>query len=217
MSENPLNKDSVKLLPLLLEAFSMKQEDINLIEADILKQAKSAWLDAISLEASLWGCPSAVPNSPRLGDLDFINNLAETDAISIANTFNVDLERRLIQLYNARPRGNRYYYLEELEIWSAARYVWKSKQIAINTEQEVQWYGRDRFRQMNGLRGGLYFYGGNPRFVSETCQRRNRATLEGKTNEEYIQKEQYRPHGNCPHLWLPLNPTQQDCTKIWVG
>jgi hypothetical protein len=148
--------------------------------------------------------------------LQYIRELSQTDANSIANTWARDIERQLDKLYTANPRGNRHYYARNMEAWAAQRDTWKSTQIARFTHQSTEFYTSDRFRQQNGLRGQGYIYVGGlvPRSSAGCIER----TAAGVVDEAYVQTHPTPNHPNCPHTWEAVDPVAvDDCSAIWMG
>lgn len=211
MTSNPAS--TVKLLPRLIRAFRMNASDTAQLEAQLLAAMKRAWVTVMTEQARALGCNS-IGNAPRLGDLAELKRLAQLDAQSITDTWNKDVARELTRLFNARPRGNRYYYLENMEAWSTARDVWKSAQIALMTEKNARAYAKERFFVMNDFQNAQYVYGNPVRVVSDTCQRRRAA---GLVTFEYVRRNPTPAHPNCEHEWELVTVARRNCGNVWVG
>lgn len=213
MTDRPAISENVRLLPRLIAAFQMKASDAQALEVDLLDLMKQTWVSTLSEQARQFGCLKPA-NPPRLNDLSELRAFAAEDAKSITQTWNRDVERQLLKLFYARPRGNRYYYLEEMEKWSTARDAWKSPQIATQTEQRVRFYAQERFWDENDLKNGRFIYGKPDRVVSDECKRRRAA---GVVTWEYVKAHPAPAHVNCPHPWVRLTDVRLDCNEMWVG
>jgi hypothetical protein len=201
-----------QLLQTIALLYRMESADVTSLTDDLLERRKADWITAISEESNRHGCTRR-GEAPRLQDLAELRDLSEQDAKSIAQTWNRDLERQLTKLYNANPRGNRFYYFSNLERWAGERDRWKLPQIAIQTAQTTRAYAQNRFREVNGLRGGKYIFSGPPP-VCEICVNE---FAQGVVSEQYVQRHPCPRHIGCPHEWQALRPDRLNCNDIWVG
>lgn len=206
----PLETQLLKTIALL---YKWQASEVNDLAAELLERRISIWRDALRVRAQEHGCAKA-PNPPRKQDLTELKAMSNEDAKSIATTWNRDVEREIVRLFNANPRGNRNYYYSNLERWAAQRGAWKNLQIGLYTEQSTVHYANSRFYDMNGLRGSMRFLYSGPPPVSEECQRRFAA---GLVTQEYVDKHPEPAHPNCPHTWTPTTRPQIPCDEIWVG
>jgi hypothetical protein len=190
----------------------MGNADTSALTDTLLERRKADWITVLSEEALRHGCAQR-GQAPRLQDLDELRAMSNEDAQSIANTWNRDLERELQRLFDSNPRGNRNYYYSNLERWAAERDRWKLPQIAIQTAQTTRWYAQNRFRQVNGLRGGKYIFTG-PTPVCVVCVGE---FAQGVVTEQYIQRHPCPRHIGCPHSWTLLRPERVNCDELWLG
>lgn len=203
---------STRLLQTIALLYRMESADIVTLTDQLLERRKADWITALSEEARRHDCNQR-GQAPRLEDLKELRAMSAEDAQSIANTWNGDLERQLVKLFEANPRGNRNYYFSNLERWAAERDRWKLPQIAIQTAQTTRWYAQNRFRVMNGLRGGRYIFTG-PAPVCKICVRE---FSQGVVTEQYIQRRPCPRHVGCPHSWTLVRPQKLRCDRLWVG
>lgn len=202
-----------QLLSVISLLYHWQPEEIASLAADLLERRQSIWIQVLRVRAQEHGC-TKVPTAARREDLAELRRMSNDDARSIGNTWERDVDKEVQRLYNANPRGNRSYYISNLERWAASRGAWKNLQIGLYTEQSTAAYANDRFRQMNGLRGQRYIYVGAPP-VSDNCVRRYAA---GAVDEAYVQRNPTPNHPNCGHRWAVINPIQvDDCAELWLG
>lgn len=202
-----------RLLQVLLLLYRATPEETRQLENDLLLQRRRIFRRTLGEEARKLGCSrSALPQSPRGEDFQYLKAISRLDARSIHNTWNQWVERRLEELYTANPRGNRQYYLRNMERLTAERAIWKDKQIALNTELTAREYARQRFFQMN-LSGNRYRLTGPPP-VCEVCARQFAA---GVVDYAHVQRNPAPLHINCPHQWTPITPGTVNCADLWMG
>lgn len=201
------------LLQVIGLLYHWQPDEIQSLAADLLERRQSIWIQVLRVRAQEHGC-NKVPISARREDLAELRRMSNEDARSIGATWNSDVDREVQRLFNSNPRGNRQYYISNLERYAARRGAWKNLQIGLYTEQSTAFYTNNRFRQMNGLRGQRYIYVGPPP-VGEECIRRFAA---GVVDEGYVQTHQTPAHPNCPHRYASVNPIQvDDCEELWLG
>ena len=213
---NPLEQPNVILLPRLVDFFAYKQADIDNLANELYTQAVTGWKAQMILNAYQVGCSGANVNPPSGGDESYLRGVTRRDAESIAQTWNRDIQRQLIALFNARPRGNRYYYLEEMEKWTAARDGWKSIQIGIQTDQKAASYAQRRFLEENNLTNVKMKYAGPPP-VSDICKER---TAAGIVDQAYALANPAPGHpGPCIHRYQIVagGALGADCATLWLG
>lgn len=197
----------------LLLLYKMQPEEIAALSDELLAQRKDVWKKTLARRARDYGCPNASPNDPRKGDLTELKSMSDEDAKSIAATWERDLEREIDRLFAANPRGNRNYYIKNLETWARDREQWKGVQIGNVTERSTAFYAETRFRQENDISADRYIYQGPPP-VSENCVRRTGA---GIVDFNYVRRNPVPNHPNCPHEWVLVTTQRLLCTTIWVG
>ena len=200
-----------RLLQTLALLYKMQPADVTTLSDDLYARRQIEWMTAMSAEARRHGC-SQLGQPPQRQDAAELRRMADDDATSIANTWNKDLERQLIKLFEANPRGNRNYYFSNLERWASERDRWKLPQIALQTAQTTRFYAQQRFRTENGVRGRFIFTGPPP--VCKICVRE---FAQGVVSERYVLNHPCPRHVGCPHEWEQLRPERLACDAIWLG
>ena len=190
-----------ELLETLSLLYEMNESEVDGLANDILSIRTKAWQRGIEAEARKFGYTGNIP-PPRGSNLADLRKQSLTDARSIRNTLNQELRRRIEQLFNANPRGNRNYYNKHIGDWLARRDPYKANQIALNSEQTARTLAREFFRKINGLKGTFIYDGPAP--VGKICIERFAL---GEVEENYIDANQTPAHPNCPHWWTELAPT----------
>lgn len=202
-----------RLLRIMSLFYRLSDDDVDGLERRLLEQMKRAWLETLREEARRYGYTGAV-HPPRREDLAWLRAEARADAHSIARTWERDVERQLGRLYAANPRGNRYYYAKRMEEWAAARAVWKDRQIAVTTESKARAYARQRFAEMNALRGDRYVMDGPPP-VCAVCVGYFAA---GVVDQRFVDRHPLPAHVGCPHQWRALQTVPAPAPgELWVG
>lgn len=199
----------VRIITLL---YSMQSDDINLLADRLLQQRATEWKAAVSQELRRYGC-SQTGQFPVGSDALELFRMSETDAASIANTYNRELRNQVQRLYNANPRGNRNYYTSNLEKWAARREIFKGQQIALNTAGTTRNMAQTRFRTMNNIEGKFLFSGAPP-----VCIRCMRLKAMGLVSIDVVRANPTPIHLNCPHEFVPARVRGGiDCATAWTG
>jgi len=203
-----------KLLRVLGLLYRMQPTEVDDLARELLEARKRAWQAAIASEARKDGYTGPV-NPPRREDLRYLRDLCRQDAQSIAATWNRDVERQLQKLYDANRRGNRHYYYKHMEAWAAKRATWKSRQIAVTTEFSTWAYARERYYEMNGMRGGRYVFDGPPPVCGDCVE----LFAAGVVDQAFIRKHPAPVHIGCPHLWAAVRTPglAPRLSELWVG
>lgn len=188
--------------------------DISQLEQTLLATRLDVWRDAITSELHAVGARGRSARSARGRDLRYLERISREDAESIAQTWNDWVIRRIDELYDANPRGNRYYYTKNLEGLARQRDSHHQRVIALNTDSTTRQYARQRFIEENDLSESFYEYAGaSP--VSDECKERFAA---GTVDYNYIKAHPVPAHPRCPHEWqfagtnATVNPA-----KLWAG
>lgn len=199
------------LLKVMALLYKMQPEEVKALSAELLKQRKQVWRQTLIDEARAYNCQKT-PRPPSGRDLTELKAMSDEDAKSIANTWARDVERQLQKLYNENPKGNRNYYIRNMEAWADRRAGWKNPSIALNTETGTREYTKSRFREMN-LNRPLFVFSG-PAPTCEVCVREFAA---GIVDENYVRRHPCPRHINCPHTWQVVNRQFIPCASMWVG
>ncbi len=209
-----MSTQDTRLLRVLKLLYHQHEADQQALADTLLEQRKAAWQTALRDEARALG-HTGPAQPPRREDLAELRRMSQEDARSIVNTWNRDVDRQLERLYDRNYRGNRYYYRKRMEEWAVQRDVWKARQIADYTEYSTINYAQQRFRAMNGLRGGEYVLDGPPPVCGD-CR-----DLYGRGVVDQVVVDQYPMplHVSCRHTWrlLPWGVTGPPLAELWVG
>lgn len=199
------------LLRVIALLYKMQAEEVEKLSADLLKQRKQVWRQTLLDEARTYNCNKS-PRAPSGRDLAELKAMSDEDAKSIANTWARDVERQLQKLFKTNPRGNRNYYISNMEAWADKRASWKNPSIALNTETGTREYTKGRFREMNLSKPMFVFTGPAP-----TCKICVREFAAGIVDENYVRSHPCPRHINCPHTWKVVNRQFIACPDMWLG
>jgi len=193
-------------------AYEMRADETAVLAREIERQRAAAWVDAIRTEARRLGSKANIP-LPRGESLDLIRRQSITDARSITNTYNRDLEREIVRLYGANPRGNRNYYISNIERWHAERAAWKNRQIALMNDKSARQWAVQAFIEQNNVRTQYRFAGPAP--VCDDCAEMFAA---GKVDQAFVDASPAPLHPNCPHAWATVGAKAGvPVNQLWVG
>lgn len=201
-----------KLQRVMRLAYTMRKDEEAVLAREIYAQREAAWIDEMRQQAAQVGVRARIP-SPRGEYADLMRRESITDAHSIRNTFNRDLEREIERLYTANPRGNRYYYMRGIERWQAERAQWKQRQIALVNDKTARHWAQQAFVEENLITGTYRFIGPAP--VCDDCAAQFAA---GVVTQDYVDQNPTPLHPNCPHGWK-LSGAQVGVPigQLWVG
>lgn len=197
----------------LLLLYEWQDEEIEDFARDLLDRRVGIWHDELRALAFQYGCQNPTVRGPRGKYREKLRRDSRREARGIARTWSRHLRNEIERLFNRNPRGNRQYYISNLERWAERRMAWKNLQIGLATEQNTAWYAQQSFRQENNVRDERFIYIG-PAPVGPVCIRR---FGEGIVDREYIEREPTPAHPNCPHRWQVVNPEQIGCQGMWLG
>jgi len=193
-------------------AYEMRADETAVLAREIERQRVASWVDAIRSEARKVGYKGTIP-LPGGQELDLIRRQSITDARSITDTYNRDLERAIVKLYNENPRGNRYYYMRGVERWHDERAAWKNKQIALMNDKSARQWAVQAFIEQNNVRTQYRFAGPAP--VCDDCAEMFAA---GKVDQAFVDASPAPLHPNCPHTWATVAPKLGvPISRLWVG
>lgn len=198
------------LIRAIVDTYSMQESDIQALLDQIARQTTIVYRQTIQSSLTLYGCQKIV-TGPDQKAQEWIDAKALKDAKGIATTYQNDLENKVIALYRANPRGNRFYYSSNLNTWIAKRGVFKSQSISLNTMTQARKYAQDRFIRENNIGGRFSMVG--PPAVCKDCVR---IKSYGPQTFEETQKPNKRlpSHVNCPHRWQALTPKKIPCDEM---
>lgn len=188
--------------------------DVRQLTEMIFQQRRDVWRSTITAELRSIGVTRASSRPPSGRDLRYLEKISKEDAESIANTWNKWVERRIDELWDANPKGNRQYFFSNLERLAAERDAHHQRLIALNTDSTTVQYAKERFVEENGLQDSHYEYSG-PSPVSDECKDR---FADGIVTYEYIRRNPVPAHPRCPHQWERVSlDAAFDVADIWIG
>lgn len=210
---NPAAIQTSNLVRTLTLLYSMQDADTIELATRLEQQRGVEWTRAIQAELVRYGCTQSA-RPPAGNDAAELSRASLTDARSIANTYNRELQNQVQRLYAANPRGNRNYYFKALEAWSAKRQIFKGQQIALNTAATTRSLAQTRFRAMNAIEGKYLFGGPAP-----VCIQCTRLKALGLVTIDIVQRYPTPIHLNCPHEWVQARGLRGgiDCATAWAG
>ena len=201
-----------KLQRVMRLAYEMRADETAVLAREMERQRTAAWMDAMRTEARKVGYKGPIP-SPRGEALDMIRRQSITDARGVTETYNRDLERAIVKLYDANPRGNRNYYMRGIERWHAERARWKNKQIALMNDKSARHWAVSAFVEQNSVQSRYRFAGPAP--VCDDCAEMFAA---GVVDQAFVDKTPAPLHPNCPHFWSTVRPKLGvPLSQLWVG
>lgn len=206
-----------RLLKIISLLYRMTDEDIDDLTTDLLSARQREWRNAIQEEITGVGCASATVHGPSGVDLSTLRSDSRKEARGIAKTWNRDVERQLVKLYNANPRGNRGYYGANMERWVNARAQWKNPQIALNVAQSTRQYAKSRFWKQNKLTKEARYILTGPPPVCDTC---TMLFARGLVTISVVERYKAPIHVNCPHEWelfTGVGVGRLNCDTLWTG
>lgn len=196
----------------LIITYLLNTDQEALVTAQLFEQNKRIWVQAIQDEIDYCGCTGRARQASG-ADLEALRLMAENDARSIIATYNKDAQRKLEKLFAEAPNASKQFYIESMKAWATERALWKSLQIAMNTETQAREYARNQFRLHNYAATALYKFAG-PTPVCKICVREFAA---GHVTLAYIQAHAAPRHINCPHYWTLVRKPKVDCSTLWLG
>lgn len=206
------NDELTRLQRIIRLGYAMQPEDEKALAGQLLSQRSTAWRGAIEDEARRLGVKRPV-GPPRGVDLDDLRRMSLEDARSIVRTYNADLQSEIQRLYAANPRGNRQYYISNLERWHAKRSEWKNRQIALQTNKTARYAAQQRFKELNRITTQYRFTGPAP--VCDDCAAQFAA---GVVDQKHVDRNSTPLHPNCPHEWAMVAPRAGvPLDELWIG
>lgn len=201
----------------IYSVYEMGSDEIATLANGILEMGKEAYTAELQSLANSYGSTKTA-RPPSGSSLSTLKSQANTDAKSVANTFNRELRNKIEDLYSQNPRGNRAFYAANLDAWAKDREAYKGKQIALNSESTARTLASSDFRTKNaGIIGKAYFLYDGAAPVSDECKFR---FGQGIVDEAFVDSHPVPAHVNCPHKWRQTGAkklSKQDLADLWVG
>ncbi len=201
-----------KLTRVIALFYTMQTEDIAKLQTALVNQMTKAWRRGIEDEEKQFGSQMAKASPPRGRDLEEMKRLAKRDAESIAKTFNRNVENHLERLYIGNPKGNRHYYIRQMELWIQQRNAWKNPQIALMTEGNIRGYARSRFWEENNVGKTFRMYP-----LTATCKVCTQIIAKGNLTRKFIENHPAPIHIGCIHEYRVIENADISCRRMWVG
>lgn len=194
--------------------YAFQPRDIAALQTQIESQLSATYRQVIAQQLRLYSCQK-LATGPDATSLKWIRGKAKDDAQSIAATYLKELTNKVSSLRKESPKGNRFFYLKNLEIWSTARDKHKIPSIGLNTATAARAYAQDRFIRENKITGRFAPVGPPP-----VCIKCVRIFAKGALTWVECQKPQnFLPaHVSCPHTRSALVIKPIPCNELtWTG
>ncbi len=203
-----------RLLHILALAYRYQDSDTDQLANDLLSQEKQAWRTALREKAQQYTGLSLSPRDPSGRDLQTLKDWAREDAESIAATWNKAVERQLQRLFEANPKGNRYYYLKNMQDWEAQRTAWHSRMVSAQTVGRVRDYAKSRFLEENGVQALGHILTGPPPVCDDCIDLMRQGVVSDAVRRRYPMPR----HPNCDHEWEEVRAAGAiPLDELWLG
>jgi hypothetical protein len=203
-----------RLLQILALAYEYQDADREQLAGDLLQQEKQAWRTALREKAQQYTGFALSPRDPSGRDLQTLKDWARRDAEGIAKTWNTAVERQLQKLFEANPRGNRYYYIKGMSEWETTRTGWHSRMVSAQTIGQAREYAKSRFLEENGINAIGHIMTGPPA-VCDDCIALMRL---GVVSDRVRRRNPTPRHPNCDHEWEEVNAAGAiPLDELWLG
>lgn len=196
----------------MLSAYLLTPTDEALNAAQLLSIMKRAYVQGIQDELDGLGI-NARARQPSGEQLQYLQDLADSDAQSIMNTWNKDASKELGRLYEANPTASKDFFVQSMKAWADARIADKALFIAFNTETRAREYGRSQFAIHNYPETTKFLFRG----ASPVCEDCMRLWAMGAVDLAYTQKFPNPQHPRCEHYWKPVRKPKVDVNNLWIG
>lgn len=203
---------NTRLISAIVDVYSMTESDLTALETQIISQLTITYRQTIQKQLTLYACQKPVNDPIDSASQKWIERKARDDVKSIANTWQRELENKVSRLYASNRKGNRYFYMSNLDAWIAQRNSHKIPSISLNTFTAAREYAAQRFRDENGIEGKYLFAGPPP-----VCKKCMRLKAKGLVTVEMAKKYGDSQHPNCPHFWQAVTLGKLDCEESWRG
>lgn len=203
---------STRLIDAITAHYAMNEDDIRLLMERITAQLITTYRRVILQQLQLYKCQKTPSNPIDPQSQQWVEAKALKDAKGIAATYERELRNKVSRLYQANRRGNRNYYISNLDRWITQRNSHKSSSISLNTMTAARKYAKDEFRSRN-VRGGKYILVGPP----PVCKLCIRIKGLGPVDLATTKRRPLPAHGGCPHDYEAVTLGKVDCETIWTG
>ncbi len=199
-----------KVMAIVHLAMRMNEVDIESLYDEMYKARKTEFDDAVSDYLAQMDCggKAYLKAGP---EMKLMKAQSRLESEGIANTYNRDLAKAILNIKNTAPSANRYTYVSQLRAWETARRIWKMTQIALHTIMTSRDQALKAFSDQNGLAPDVELY---PRTAAEPiCQ----GWINRGIVSYQVAKNNPSPyHVGCLHYWRPKF-VKGDCSNLWIG
>lgn len=199
-----------KVMAIVHLAMRMNEVDIESLYDEMYKARKTEFDDAVSDYLAQMDCggKAYLKAGP---EMKLMKAQSRLESEGIANTYNRDLAKAILNIKNTAPSANRYTYVSQLRTWEAGRRIWKMTQIALHTIMTSRDQALKAFSDRNGLAPDVELY---PRTAAEPiCQ----GWINRGIVSYQVAKNNPSPyHVGCLHYWRPKF-VKGDCSNLWIG
>lgn len=199
-----------KVMALVHLAMRMNDFDIESLYDEMFKARKAEFDDAVSDYLAQMDCggKAYLKAGP---EMKLMKAQSRLESKSIANTYNRDLAKAILDIRKSVSKANRHTYVSQLRTWEAARRIWKLTQISLHTIMTSRDQALKAFSDRNGLTPDVELY---PKQAAESVCLGwiNRGIVSYQ-----VAKNNPSPyHVGCLHYWRPTF-TKGDCENLWTG
>ncbi len=201
-----------KLTDLLALLYKYSEADTAKLAKQLNERMRGAWVNQMSDLAKKHGC-SHLGTVPKGADAKKFRDDSKRDAESVAKTYNRELANEIARLVKVNTKGNRAYYIKNLNIWQRRRDSNKIWAIGLNTDSAGRQHAFTRFYQMNPQIVRKFMASGPP----AVCRICINIFAAGIVDLAYTQSHPFPAHYLCPHSYVAVAPARAECTTLWVG
>lgn len=209
----PLVAEFSDVMKLVHLAMRRDATDIASIANELFKEKRQAYEDGLTAQAANAGCAGRKGVMPN-DILTMAHDEANSEAASIANTYNYDLAVAIRHIRTETPSANRHLYAKRLLEWEAVRDEWKSQQIALWNQTKWTNIAFQDFLAHNPQLKNGYAILQSKRTVCKICQY---WASRGKVPLAEASRIEFPAHINCPHYWETHYKGKVNCEELWMG
>lgn len=201
-----------KLTDVIALLYRYTESDTDKLAKQLNERMRAAWVNALSELAKKHGC-DRLAGVPKGADARKLREDARRDAESVARTYNRELTEEINRLAAANPKGNRQYYISNLNKWQKKRDSHKLYAIGLNTDTNAREYAFQRFYMENAALARRFVAAGPP----AVCEKCITIFAAGVVDFAYTQSHPFPQHYLCPHWYQAVAPAKAECATLWLG
>lgn len=199
-----------RVMALVHLAMRMNDFDIESLYDEMFKARKTEFDDAVSDYLAQMDCggKAYLKAGP---EMKLMKAQTRLESEGIANTYNRDLAKAILDIRKSVSKANRHTYVSQLRTWEAARRIWKLTQISLSTILTSRDQALKAFSDRNGLTPDVELH---PKQAAEpVCQ----GWINRGVVSYQVAKNNPSPyHVGCLHYWRPKF-AKGDCKNLWTG